>query len=163
MPTSLFRSIPVALACFALAACGGSKPPAESAPDTAAEPAPAAASETPWAEMNKERRASFMMQVVQPRMKDLFQQFDATHFAKFNCSTCHGEGAKNKSFEMPDAAIPKIPGNMEGFEKLKAQKPEMVKFMMETVVPEMAKLLNESLFDPATGKGFGCGECHMHE
>ena len=160
----LFRSISVALATFALGACGGSQPAAESAPpagEPAAEASPA--SGTPWAEMNKEQRASFMMQVVQPKMKELFQAHDATHFAKFNCSTCHGDGAKNKSFAMPDAAIPKIPATMEGFEKLKAEKPEMVKFMMETVLPEMAKLVNEPLMDPATGKGFGCGECHMKE
>jgi hypothetical protein len=160
MKTLCFRSIPVALAVFALGACGGSKPPAESAPGTAAEPD---TSGTPWAGMNKEQRASFMLQVVQPKMKGLFQQFDAAHFAKFNCATCHGEGAKNKSFAMPDANLPKLPGTMEGFEKLKAEKPEMVKFMAEVVVPEMAKLLNEAAFDPATGKGFGCGECHTHE
>jgi hypothetical protein len=165
--SQLFRSISLAFATFALGACGGSQPTAESAPPAGgAEAAPAEAapaSGTPWAEMNKEQRASFMMQVVQPKMKELFQGYDATHFAKFNCSTCHGEGAKNKSFAMPDAAIPKIPATMEGFEKLKAAKPEMVKFMMETVVPEMAKLVNEPIMDPATGKGFGCGECHMKE
>src|SRR6186997_1921783 len=110
MTISLFRSIPVALAVFAVTACGGSKAPAESAPG--AEPAPAAASDTPWAEMSKEQRASFMMQVVQPKMKELFQAHDATHFAKFNCATCHGDGAKDKSFKMPDAQIPKIPGTM---------------------------------------------------
>lgn len=163
MKTSRFRSIPVAFAVLVVAACGGSQPAAESAPGESAEPAPAAAdSGKAWADMNKGERASYMMQVVQPKMKVLFQEFDAKHFATFNCATCHGEGAKNKSFAMPDAAIPKIPGNMEGFEKLKAEKPEMVKFMMETVVPEMAKLVNEPVFDPATGKGFGCGECHMH-
>jgi hypothetical protein len=163
MTTLLFRSLSLAATGFFIGACGGSKPPAESAPGTSAEPAPADGSGTPWAGMNKEQRASFMLQVVQPKMKGLFQQFDAEHFSKFNCATCHGDGAKNKSFAMPDANLPKLPGTMDGFEQLKAQKPEMVKFMAEVVVPEMAKLLNEAAFDPATGKGFGCGECHTHD
>jgi hypothetical protein len=162
MTTPLSRLLPAALAVV-LVACGGSKPPAESAPGTATDATPAEASGTPWAELNKEQRASFMMQVVQPKMKGLFQQFDAGHFSKFGCGTCHGEGAKNKSFAMPNAMLPKLPSTMEAFEKVKAEKPEMVKFMAEVVVPEMAKLLNEEPFDPATGKGFGCGECHTHE
>lgn len=163
MTISLFRSLPVALTAFALTACGGSKPPADSASGTPTESAPAEVSGTPWAEMNKEQRASFMQQVVQPKMKDLFQQFDAAHFSKFNCGTCHGEGAKDKSFAMPSAKLPKLPSTMEGFEKLKAEKPEIFRFMAEVVVPEMAKLLNEPPYDPATGKGFGCGACHPHD
>jgi hypothetical protein len=32
--------------------------------------------------------------------------------------------------------------------------------MMEKVLPEMSKTLNEPLYDPATQKGFGCVGCH---
>jgi hypothetical protein len=161
--TLLLRALPVALTAMTLTACGGSKSPAESASGTPTEAAPSEKSGTPWAEMNKEQRASFMQKVVQPRMKDLFQQFDPEHFSKFNCGTCHGEGAKNKTFEMPNSALPKLPGTQEGFDQLKAENPKIFGFMADVVVPEMAKLLNEPAYDPATGKGFGCGECHPHD
>jgi hypothetical protein len=36
----------------------------------------------------------------------------------------------------------------------------MLAFMMEKLTPTMAETLGESLYDPATQKGFGCGNCH---
>jgi len=45
------------------------------------------------------------------------------------------------------------------FKKHMEKTPEMTKFMMEKVKTEMAALLNEKPMD-ASGKGFGCNECH---
>jgi hypothetical protein len=36
----------------------------------------------------------------------------------------------------------------------------MVAFMGKKVVPTIANLLGEEPFDPKTGKGLGCFECH---
>ena len=47
--------------------------------------------------------------------------------------------------------------------EMAAKKPQMTEFMVKHVKPEMAKLLNEPEFDPATKTGFGCGECHTME
>jgi hypothetical protein len=41
--------------------------------------------------------------------------------------------------------------------------PDMMKFMGEVVKPKMQELLKEEPFDPATGTGFGCMECHTQE
>jgi hypothetical protein len=41
-----------------------------------------------------------------------------------------------------------------------AEKPAIMKFMGEQVVPAMATAMGEPPFDPATHKGFGCGGCH---
>ena len=43
---------------------------------------------------------------------------------------------------------------------MQAKKPEIVKFMSEKVVPDMANALGEKPFDPATKQGFGCAGCH---
>jgi hypothetical protein len=148
-----------------LAACGGSQPPAESPPDPAAEPPPAETpAEAPMPEafddMNRDQRMMFMKQTVLPTMQAKFQEFDATRYAEFSCATCHGAGAKDGSFKMPNPNLPKLPSTPEGFTELAGKKPEAAKFMGEVVTPTMTELLHEEPFDMATGKGFGCMECH---
>jgi hypothetical protein len=166
--------------------CGGSQPPAEpppAAPPPAptAAPAPPAAPEAPpsataappsvpeapaapaavaWKDMNKEQRIEFMKTMVLPKMKPEFISYDAKRYAEMSCVTCHGEGAKKGSFKMPNPKLPKVPATMDGFKKLMAAKPKAVEFMAKTVVPTMASLLGEEPFDPSTGKGFGCHNCH---
>jgi hypothetical protein len=144
-----------AVAC-GLAACRGS--------DNAAEPEPSAKpSEKSFQDMDHDERAAFMKGVVLPTMSAHFRKFDAEEFAKINCATCHGDGAKDKSFEMPNPKLPKLPADPAGFAKLAAEHPQAVEFMKGTVVPEMARMLGEPIYDPATGKGFGCFECHTKQ
>jgi len=52
---------------------------------------------------------------------------------------------------------------MSKFKEWAAKKPQMTEFMVKHVKPEMAQLLHEPEFDPATKTGFGCGECHTKE
>jgi hypothetical protein len=95
-------------------------------------------------------------------MKDDFATFDAKHYGGMNCATCHGDGAKNGTFKMPNPKLPKLnPAN--GFKKHMDKKPEVTKFMMEKVVPDMAKLLDTQPYDPKTNTGFGCMSCHPIE
>lgn len=109
--------------------------------------------------MSHEQRLELMKSVVMPKMKALFSEFDAS-YASMKCPTCHGDGAKpGGDFKMPNPKLPKL-SYTDGFKKHKEQKPEMTRFMMERVVPEMASLLGEKPYDPATQKGFGCAECH---
>jgi hypothetical protein len=152
-------------ACFSLVvavACGGSQPPAESAPPAAADapaggdaPAPAA-----FHDMNRDQRMMFMKETVMPAMQAEFQKFDAKRYAEFSCATCHGSGAKSGTFTMPNPELPKLPATPDGFKALGEKHPDMMKFMGEVVKPKMQELLKEEPFDPATGKGFGCMECH---
>jgi hypothetical protein len=110
--------------------------------------------------MNHEQRLDYIKKSVLPKMKDEFVAFDAKRYAELNCATCHGDGAKDGSFKMPNPKLPKLPADEAGFKKLMEQKPEATKFMGGKVVPGMASLLGEAPFNPQTHEGFGCFECH---
>jgi hypothetical protein len=176
---------------IAAAACGGSEPssttPANPAPSTTVEttppvdtatpppapttePAPTASAPPPaptgpampaaWKDMDKKQRAEWMKTVVMPKMAKSFQGFDAKDFKDFTCVTCHGPGAKKGNFTMPNPGLPKLDA-ADGFKKHMTKKPEVTKFMMTQVVPEMADALQVPKYDPATHQGFGCFNCHV--
>ncbi|MEM6993989.1 MAG: hypothetical protein AAF721_25985 [Myxococcota bacterium] len=162
------------LIIFAIAAaplaCGKEKPPtAPPATDTAgatpaADDGAAAEPEEPktWATMGWDEKKQHMMDEVTPKMAGLFQGVSAEHYAEFNCVTCHGPGAKEGKFKMPSDSLPKLPPNGD-FAKLMEAKPDVMKFMGEQVVPEMAALLDTPPYDPSTNEGFGCYGCHQTE
>jgi hypothetical protein len=153
-------------ACFSLVlvvACGGSQPPAESAAPPAADTAAAtggAPMPAAFHDMNRDQRLMFMKETVMPAMQVEFQKFDAKRYAEFSCATCHGSGAKSGAFTMPNPELPKLPAAPEAFKALAEKHPDMMKFMGEVVKPKMQQMLKEEPFDPATGKGFSCMECH---
>jgi hypothetical protein len=168
----LAASLPVAFSCGgAQAPAGGpTAPSASAAPSASVAPtAPAASSASAagaapkWHAMNHQQRVDFMKAVVMPKMKTEFAAFDAKRYPSITCATCHGDGAKDGSFKMPNPKLPKAPSDMAGFNKLMEAKPEMTKFMASKIVPQMAELLGEEPFDPKTGKGFGCHDCHTSD
>jgi hypothetical protein len=140
----------------ALAACGGSKSTAK---------APPQAAPTAYKDMNLDQRKDFMAKVVLPEMKMTFAAFEPK-FADMDCKTCHGDGADDGSFEMPNAKLPVLPNTPEKYMEY-AKDPEHArwsKFMSEEVEPKMAKLLEMTPFDPATKTGdFACMNCHTLE
>jgi len=139
-------------------------PAAEAAPAEApaqAEPAKNLAPEKPWAELGKEARIAHMKNVVVPHMKPLFQASpEAEHFKEFGCVTCHGQSAKQGKFTMPNPELPKLDAK-DGFKSHMDKDPAMTKWMMETVLPEMAKTLGTTPYDPATKSGMMCAACHV--
>ena len=149
----------VLAACLLLAAgCGGSQTAEPETPaGTETQPATEAPAE-PGAEAKKfddmapAEKLKFMKEVVAPEMAKTFQAFNAEHYAEFGCTTCHGPGAKDGNFEMPTDSLPKLPDDMA---PLMAEKPDVMKFMAETVKPQMAKLIGES--------EFGCFDCHTKQ
>ena len=149
--------------------CGG--PPAAQPPsvapaespdsDDAGDDAPAAKT---WETMSKDEKIEHMKEAVMPKMGELFASFDGERYGKITCATCHGPGAKEGKFEMPSADLPKLTmpsGDGEPFAQEMADHPAMTKFMMQTITPEMVKLLpGVAPYDPATHQGFGCFGCH---
>ncbi|HMI84636.1 MAG TPA: hypothetical protein VK550_11110 [Polyangiaceae bacterium] len=152
-------AFPLVLACG-----GGSGAPPSTPPATTASPAGSAGEAAPppsgkWSDMNRDQRMTYMKKVVLPKMKETFTAFDPKQFDHVTCLTCHGAGAKDGSFKMPNPELPKLSPD-GGFKKHLDQKPEITKFMMSKVLPQMAELLNTQPYDPNTHLGFGCFGCH---
>ena len=139
---------------LALAACGSS-----SKSTTTPAPAP-----TAWKDMNLEQRTEFMKREVMPKAKAIFVAFDETKYKDMDCATCHGDGAADGSFEMPNPKIKALPATEEAFMAWVSKDEEharYTKMMSEELVPLMANLLGEKAFDPATKTGeFSCQACH---
>jgi hypothetical protein len=132
------------------------------APTASGSTAPSGDAPVAWKDMDKKQRGKFMRDSVVPKMKELFTAHDAKRFEKMSCGTCHGPGAADGSFKMPNEKLPQLPSTPEGFEALAKKKPEMMKFMGTQVKPEMAKLLGMPEMDPKnpSAGGFGCMNCH---
>jgi hypothetical protein len=175
-PAATQPSNPAASASAAPAA--SEAPAASAAPSAAASaaPAPSAApsasvAEAPagppppgpgeWDKWSKDQKLAYMKTAVLPKMGGLFHDVNPTRYAEPKCVLCHSAAsAKSGSFKMPNADLPKLPATPEGFKKLHDAKPQVMDFMMQQVVPQMAALVGEQPFDVKTGKGFGCFECH---
>jgi hypothetical protein len=136
------------------AACAGSPASPPAGPQ-----APAKA----WKDMTRPERGQYMGEVVLPRMKALLQSFDAQHFAVVDCATCHGPGAEDRTFRMPNEALSRLPDNAAGFQALAREKPEWMRFMAGQVRPQMAALLGKEEVDMRNPKpdAFGCRNCHV--
>jgi hypothetical protein len=114
-----------------------------------------------WKEMDREQRVQYMRTVVLPQMRQTFAEFNSEKFGRINCKTCHGDGATNESFKMPNPQLPKLPATTEGFQELMKKDSAIMNFMMHKVKPQMAQLLGMSEFDPKSNpEGFGCFNCH---
>jgi hypothetical protein len=134
-----------------VAACGSKSPPAQPEPPKKFE------------DMNKEQRLQFMKEVVLPRTKAAFVEFDPK-YESMDCATCHGDGATDGTFDMPNPKLPVLPGSEEAFMAWIGQDAEAARyteFMFGTLEPLMGELLQVKVFDPKTGTGdFSCDDCH---
>ncbi|MCC6901852.1 MAG: hypothetical protein IT377_22975 [Polyangiaceae bacterium] len=130
------------------------KKPEEKKPEEAAKPA--------WKDMSHDQKVELMKTVVMPKMGEVFKAFDAKKYAEITCATCHGAGAKEGKFQMPNAKLPKL-DSKDGFAKHMKKNEKVTKFMMEKVTGEMAAALGVPAFNPETKQGFGCGGCHLME
>jgi len=109
-----------------------------------------------WGELETlEHKKAFMRVVVAPKMGAMFQAFDGEKFSRFGCGTCHGSGAATRDFKMP--------GTIPALDFGALPDDPVVGFMQNTVVPEMAAVLGQEVFDPQTQEGFGCLGCHMRK
>jgi hypothetical protein len=145
--------LPLALAV--LAACGSSS----TTPQTPATPAKAVT----WKDMDATQREQFMKDVVMPRAKAAFVAFDPK-YASMDCKTCHGDGATDGTFEMPNPKIKPLPNTPEAFMEWVSKDAEAARyadFMSAKLEPLMGELLQLKPFDPQTKTGeFSCENCH---
>ena len=144
-------SVALLLGCIA---CGGGSKSAESA-------AGAGKSETPWKDKTHEQRMDWMGLQVFPKMKGVFTQFDAERFSGFACQTCHGDDMEIVDFKMPNKlyALPRT----DTIKSARDYDAKVTEFMLSTVTPKMAELLDMQPYDPATKSGFSCFGCHPSE
>ncbi len=151
------------LALLGIVACAGASSPPPAQPGGSAQTQTQARQAKPWNDMSHQERGQYMGEVVLPRMRQLFQSFDATRFAVVNCRTCHGQGAEDHSFQMPDTELARLPDNAAGFQALAREKPQWMRFMAEQVRPQMAALLGKEEVDMRNPKpdAFGCRNCHV--
>ena len=110
-----------------------------------------------------EKKLTYMKQTVLPAEREIFARFEPLRFADMTCETCHGQGARDGSYKMPNPDLPHIVGGKGGFEELAAKEPEAVRFMQKIVGPETARLLGYSPFDMEQHVGFSCYQCHVRE
>ena len=102
-------------------ACAGSPPPAPASGGNASAtggPSGAAAPTVDWAGMTRPERRDYMRMVVMPKAKELFVAFDPARYGKMSCGTCHGDGAEDGTFKMPNPKLPRLPPSPEGFKQL---------------------------------------------
>lgn len=114
-----------------------------------------------WTDMTHDEKFDYMSEEVVSRMEDAFVGHDAKRFADFSCGTCHGAGADDGTYKMPNAAIMAIPrsGTPEQKELVKNHRP-MLQFMFNQVYKPMREMLDLPEYDPKTNQGFGCFSCH---
>ncbi len=161
----MVRHLSLVLAALCSASCSHPSPTAPpptvaTAEDSSALVTPA---EVPWKQMTPQQRGRYMAKVVTPKMREVFQAYDAKHFEKFNCATCHGKSGKENGMKMPSPELLPLPASEQVFmATVMKEKPEWVKFMGEKVTPEMAKLLGLKSFDPQVPNpaAFSCEGCH---
>jgi hypothetical protein len=155
------------------AAPADSTPPAAStAPVASAAPAASAsaADATPpppsqpgpgdWDKWSHEQKLAWMKVGVMPKMGPQFHDYDAKTYDDPKCGLCHGAGAKDGTFKMPNPDLPKLPATEAGFKVLATKHPKIFGFMAKQVEPTMASLLGEPAYDMKTKQGFGCFGCH---
>lgn len=147
-------------------ACGSTQPVDNTTPQPE-EPADAPASgevpgpPKPWAEMTRGERQGWMVAEVLPRLGPMFEEFDSSRFAGFDCSGCHGDDAAARNWAMPNPSILALhPTGSAEQQQMVRDYPDMCRFMFNRVVPTMQTLLGAQAYDAETQTGFSCYVCH---
>ena len=113
-----------------------------------------------WTTWSHEKKKDYMKATVVLAEKGLWADYDPVRFTNFTCKNCHGSGAVEGTYRMPNPDLPKWPGGPDAFRELKERNPKALFFMQQVVVPVTARLLGVKEFDFASHTGFSCFQCH---
>ncbi|HKO94533.1 MAG TPA: hypothetical protein VJU61_25440 [Polyangiaceae bacterium] len=143
-----------ALLCWGAQACGGNSKNAD-------DPSAAAAGKTElvWKDKNREQRTDWMATHVFPKMRAAFTEFNADRFSDFTCQTCHGERMEMDDFKMPNPSLYAL-SRKDTLGEARSYDAKATEFMLKTVLPEMAQLLDTEPYDREKKAGFSCFGCH---
>ncbi len=169
MPYSVFPGIVplVILAAACASACGGApheeaRAPLESAPVVVEAPvAPPGPGE--WATWSHERKLAYMTTTFMNEERKIFASWEPVRFRNLECRTCHGIGAADGTFTMPNTDLAHLIPGKEGYQELLTHEPELFTFMQKKLVPETARLLGLPPFDMEKHTGFSCYQCHLKQ
>jgi hypothetical protein len=116
-----------------------------------------------WPTWSRDRKFAYMRDTVLPAEKAIFARFEPLRFASLSCETCHGQGARDGTYRMPNPDLPHLDGGRNGFQELLDKQPETLRFMQKVVAPETARLLGYAEFDMEKHVGFSCYQCHVRQ
>ncbi|MEY2935307.1 MAG: hypothetical protein RL033_6056 [Pseudomonadota bacterium] len=150
-------SLALGLPLVAALGCGGGTKGAEGA-----EGAKAGKSEILWKDKTRAQRIDWMGLQVFPKLKSAFQELDGSRFSDFKCQTCHSDEMEMVDFKMPNTKIYALP-RTNTVQSAREYDEKVTEFMLNTVTPKMAELLDMPVYDPQTKSGFGCFGCHPSE
>jgi cytochrome c553 len=115
-----------------------------------------------WSDLSYEERHEKMTFVVHPALARRFKTAGSERTAKLTCESCHGERAEAVRYRMP--AIEALrPSRVAEIYRDDAELSPLLRFMRDEVTPTTARLMDLPVYDPATGEGFSCFNCHLKE
>jgi hypothetical protein len=162
----------IVLLTLATIDAAGCASPRQDAP-VAHEPAPPApaASSTPiappgpgeWTTWTHEQKLAYMRTTFIDEERKIFASWEPVRFRNLECRTCHGIGAVNGTFAMPNKDLAHLIPGKEGYQELLTHEPELFTFMQKKLVPETARLLGLPAFDMEKHTGFSCYQCHVRQ
>lgn len=152
-----FSIAAAALLGASVAGCGGAGGGRPAGPDIGAP-------QVPFARKTRSEKQAFMGSRVLPKMREVFQSFDAKGYEKFDCATCHGADMEAVDFHMPNSLYA-LPAE-DTLKEAADYDEKTTTFMKEHVVPAMAALLSKKVGSPEHPEernAVTCFTCHPHE
>ena len=112
-----------------------------------------------WRELDREERLAYMSDVVEPTMREMFQENDPERWADFSCHSCHGDDFVERDYAMPaDLFALPLDGTLDS---AMAHDPETTAFMLEEVFPVFVDLIGETKYASGSNPdGYRCVGCH---
>jgi len=91
---------------LALASCGSKQPTTTTEPTGGS--AEGSAAPKSFDDLDHAEKIKLMKEHVVPEMGAEMTAFDAKRWPKVECKTCHGKGAEDGTFKMPNPDLPKL-------------------------------------------------------